>query len=165
MSDQSWSDVVKSYMERIQLLQIPIDPTPAIINQLISNIDALYMDMQFNYASLISQFDYVNTTIMTKKKLYYLAAKDQGRNEKEREAIIYQRIAEEPIGDYLEPFDALADLKSRGRLMELLLKILSKRADRLITSLGALKLEVSLTNNWEPIEDSAFGKVDPARAQ
>lgn len=145
-SPERWQEVVDQCVKELTFLDLPLDPLPSQIMELNSRLDALQARLRLQHVQLKAELGKLQTVLKVYSKVYYLDVKDEARTEKEREALVYKRLlGPEHYYNGLSLFDAISTLEEQVAYLDTVISIVSSRAQRVITTLGALKLEHSLT--------------------
>lgn len=143
-SNTEWLAVSSDYSNSLRDLVIPADPTPSAILELQSRIDQLSTAARLDYARLKAELDGLRQLYKVLSRAYYLDFKDQGRTEKEREALIQRHIMEHHQHGDSDLITAITVLEEQVFFMQTVVDILNDKSKRLITHLGSLKLEQSI---------------------
>lgn len=148
---EEWQRVSNNYAERLRSIEIPEDASPAAIMQLQAALDALHTESQLDYARLKGEADKLKSMVKRLKTAYYLEVKDQGKTEKEREALAQKLISERHPYAEMDIMEALELIEEEATFMQTVTDMIQEKTRRLITILGSLKLEQSIAS----LENSA----------
>lgn len=134
----------EEYVDQLNEIQIPPDPTPAVIYVLQSKLDMLQQRASLEHTKLKAELTRLKDIVKVYSKIYYIDVKDQAKTEKEREALIYKKLIDEHMQGDKTIFEAISELEGKVAFLETLLSLISSKTQRLITVLGSLKLEHSI---------------------
>jgi len=143
-SSADWPAISSEYATGLRDLVIPLDPTPAAIMDLQSRIDQLFTSARLDYGRLKAELESLKQLHKVLSRAYYLDFKDQGKTEKEREALVQRHIMQNHQHGDSDLITAIALLEEQVLFMQTVVDILKDKSQRLITHLGSLKLEQSL---------------------
>lgn len=128
-------------------MMLPIDPSPGCIMNLEATIDAVYSEARLELAHCKRQMEITERKFKAGHKEAYLTLKDQGKTDKEREALAVTYLKTTPIdGMNMTVYQAFDVAEFRFMFMDAVIDILREKHGRCITDSGLLKLEDSLNN-------------------
>jgi hypothetical protein len=147
MRNKDWERIEDWYVAQVNAIEIPEDLDPAILLQLNAKIAKLYTKARFDYAYLKRQYEKIKRQIKRAEKQAYMAVKDIGKNDKEREGLVNKYLEDNKVFGYpITIYDALDKIEERTFFMEAVMDDINSKAGRLITANGGLKLDLELSN-------------------
>lgn len=142
-SESEWQALVEDYVRELNALEIPPDPAPATLVALQAGLDRLHTRARLDLCQLKGELLRLRDRIKILSKTYYLEVRDAARTEKEREALVWQRLAAEKYGELPLP-EAANVLEAQVMFLDTVVSLVSSKAQRMITLLGSMKLESTI---------------------
>ena len=142
--DPELKEKVAYYMEKLEKIKIIPQVTEGHIKQLNSLLDDLYEEVQFDYTVAKNNHEDIKTKLDV-----VIKTNREGPNEQARAASGYKRACEFPVEfdkrgrptEVVNLFDLESMFRWRVTIFEAILKIVEKKADRLLSDLAVLKIE------------------------
>mgnify|MGYP001252259373 CR=1 FL=1 len=142
--DPELKEKVAYYMEKLEKIRITPQVTEGHIKQLNSLLDDLYEEVQFDYTIAKNNHEDIKTKLDV-----VIKTNREGPNEQARAANGYKRACAFPIEfdergrptEVIDLFEWESILRWRATIFEAILKIVEKKADRLLSDLAVLKIE------------------------
>lgn len=142
MSASEWRKLEDYYISELQAIAIPEDASTVELREINARLSRLYSQARFDYAFVKRQYERVKRQLKRAEREAYLAVKDSGKNEKEREALVQKYLEENKLYGYpVNLYDALDICEERVLFLEAVMDELKDRHERMITLNALLKLE------------------------
>lgn len=156
MTRQEWENKVKFYEDSISAIIIPPDTDPMNIIRLDSELDRVYSQARLDYAKAKIARERIQLRAKNHEKdamaALLVLEKDPNidkaqkpSNDKQREAWINTWLNTNPLpGTQITVMQAQEIYADRFETMQAIVDILREKRERLVTSLGCLKLDAEL---------------------
>lgn len=147
MTQKEWETKEKFYTNQLASkdLVLPIDPTSSDLTAIEAKIDELYSQARLDLAHCKRQFENIERKFKAAHKETYLIVKDQGKTEKEKEALAVSYLKNNALdGMSITIYQAFDIAEYRLLFIDAVVDILKEKHARCITDSGLMKLEVSL---------------------
>ncbi len=143
VSDKEWPEFEKHYIKAVNNITIPSDLGPRDILEINAEIDEVYSQARFDFAYAKQRLERYEQKLSNARKTMKLVFKKQrGQTNEDREAIITEYLETHALKGDSEPLYTLIERwRERYIFMEAVLDNLSKKADKMLTGNGALKLD------------------------
>lgn len=145
MKKQDWEEIEDYYSEAVSDIQIPEDVDANDLIQLNYELSLLFTKARFDYMYIKRHYEKLKRQMKRAEKQAYMAIKDMGKNDKERDGLINKYLEDNPMFGYpITMYDAIDIYEERAFFMEAVLDDIKDKSGRLISDNGALKLDVEL---------------------
>jgi uncharacterized protein YozE (UPF0346 family) len=145
MSKDDWEEIEQWYVDAVNSIVIPEDIDPEDLIQLNYQLSKLYTKARFDYMYIKRQYEKLKRQMKRAEKQAYLAVKNLGKNDKERESLICKYLEDNKLYGYpVNMYDAIDIYEERALFMEAVLDDIKDKSGRLISNNGALKLDAEL---------------------
>lgn len=143
IKDDEWDDFEDYYIDKVNDIQVPVDLGPRDILRINAEVDDVYTEARFDYGFAKSELAYWEQRLSNAKKNSKLVfKKEKGQTNEDRDAIITTFLETKPLQGDKEPVYILVNRWSKRALfMESVIDNLLKKADKMISGNGALKLD------------------------
>ena len=145
ITEQQWQDTKTGYTEWLEGIKIPSDVGTNDIKRLNAELDAIFTEVRMNFTYVEFQYERYMRMLKHAKTTLYLTFKDAGKTEKEREALVYEFLENQPLPGHPAPIMKLIDiLEERYLFFKGLIEAIKEKSAKLITDSSALKIEANL---------------------
>lgn len=150
MASSDWQALEGWYIESIKELDIGDDVNPSDLLILNSKISKLYTQARFDFAYIKRFAEKLKRQLKRAERQAYLAVKDIGKNDTERQSLVTKFLEENKVFNYpVCIYDAIDIYEDRLEFIEAVIDDIKSKAERLITINGALKLDAEMTKSYE----------------
>lgn len=143
VSDEDWEEFELYYIDAVNSIEIPIDLTPRGILRVNAEVDQVYSRARFDAAEAKRRLDRYKgrlSNAQKQAKMGFKARKDL--TVEDRDALVTTYLETQPLKGDKEPLYVLVERwQDRHTFMQAVLDNLSKKADKMLTGNGALKLD------------------------
>lgn len=157
-SKAEWEQIEDFLIEQLNSIQLPEQVTPQDIMALNARLDELATPVMWLYQQTKRTYEAIQMDRKNAEKQVYMIVKDavdangnptgKKRTEGEIAAAIVEYLNQTPVGDYPNSIYVMEKAAmERYLFMDAVVSVLKQKAEKLITDLGAVKLEASLTAN------------------
>ncbi len=141
----AWQQLEQYYTELVTQITIPEDPEPNDIKYVVSAIDSVYAEARLDLAKARRGHDRIERKYKLASKEAYLAVKDAGKTEKDKEALAVAYIRSTKLdADPMPVTDMLDIAEERYLFMQAVVDVLNDKSNKCIIENGLLKIDVSL---------------------
>lgn len=151
-TNQEWAERENYYIEALQNLVLPLQPTTKEVMEITSKLDALYTDASFDYGNLARQNEIVTMDLKNAEAEMFAIIKQQQLTtgskitENDVKGLVKTYIAEHNIKGYgSDLYSIVKYYIMRTTFMEQTLKAISKKKESLVTDSAMLKIENSFS--------------------
>lgn len=145
MKQSDWEVIEEYYFDAVADIQIPADIDASDLMRISSELSAVFTYARFDYMYVKRQYEKIKRQMKRAEKQAYMAIKNLGKNDKEREGLINKYLEDNNLFGYpVTMYDAVDIYEERAFFMEAVLDDLKDKSAKLITGNGALKLDVEL---------------------
>ncbi|MNQ62233.1 hypothetical protein D3C85_765720 [compost metagenome] len=146
MTGQQWQEVEDYYIEETSAIEIPDDLNPATLAGLNADVAKLFTQARFDYAFIKRQYEKIKRQFKRAEKQAYMAIKDMGKNDKEREGLINKYLEDNKVFNHpVTIYDAVDIYEDRVLFMEAVIDDIREKGNRIVTFNAALKLDADAT--------------------
>jgi len=150
MASSDWQALEGWYIDVIKELDISDDVNPSDLLILNSRISKLYTQARFDFAYIKRFAEKLKRQLKRAERQAYLAVKDIGKNDTERQSLVTKFLEENKVFNYpVCIYDAIDIYEDRLEFIEAVIDDIKSKAERLITINGALKLDAEMSKSYE----------------
>lgn len=145
LTDEEWRQIEDYYIQAVQRIVVPENPTSKEIMSLNAELDRLYTEARFDQGFLTAKVDQIKRELSDARKTVYEYIKDQAKNDKERDALGTKRLENLLYRDTGKNIFEVHDIYvARKEFLDAVVSILRAKADRLVLDIASMKVEASL---------------------
>jgi hypothetical protein len=145
MKAADWEKIEDAYAEAVNDIVVPEDVDGQDLVALNSQLSEVFTKARFDYMYFKRQLEKIKRQLKRAEKQAYMAVKDLGKNDKEREGLINKYLEDNKVFNYpISIYDAYDIMEERAFFMEAVLDDIKDKSGRIISDNGALKLDVEL---------------------
>lgn len=145
MKSTEWEEIEDYYADKANDIVVPEDIDAQDLIDLNHKLSKLYTEARFDYMYIKRQLEKLKRQMKRAEKQAYMAVKDLGKNDKEREGLINKYLEDNKVFGYpVSMYDALDIYEGRAFYMEAVLDDIKDKTGRIISDNGALKLDAEL---------------------
>lgn len=105
-TNKEWEEKETEYINKINSIILPLDPTPVEIIKLISRLDAIYTEASFDYSNFKRKLELANIDLRNAETEYFSIIKQQQQSsgskitENDIKGLVKTYISNNPISGY-----------------------------------------------------------------
>ena len=141
----AWAQLEQYYTELITQIHVPEDPDTNDIKFIVAALDSVYAEARLDLAKARRGHDRIERKYKLAMKEAYLAVKDAGKTEKDKEALAVAYIRTTKLdADPMPVTDMLDIAEERYLFMQAVVDVLNDKSGKCITENGLLRIDVEL---------------------